>query len=185
MAQLSDYINLITSEHRDKPNFLAVLGAVLQPMVDNINTAEALPGKMDLDAAVGAQLDIVGQWVGLSRKLTFPITGVFFSFDTGGLGFDEGIWFSPATDNGEVTSMDDTTYRMMIMAKIAADIWDGSLGHANELLAGVFPMAGVQLKDNFDMSQTFILSGTAPSVLFSQLVAQGYIELRPAAVNLI
>lgn len=183
MADLTDYTNLITSEHSDKPNFLAVLAATLQPFVDGQNQMNLVPSLIDVDVAVGDQLDKIGQWAGLSRALRVPITGVFFAFDTPGLGFDQGVWASSLTPTETVIQLDDGTYRLMLKAKIAANTWDGSLGDANAKLQAIFGAAAVQLRDNMDMSETFIISGTPPSVLFRQLVIQKYLDFKPAGVN--
>lgn len=185
MSDLIDYTSLVISEHADKPNFTAVLGTTLQPFVDAQNVLASLPALFDLDTAVGDQLDVIGQWVGLSRSLSVPITGVYFAFDTPGLGFDQGIWFVSGDPAEGIVSLDDTTYRLMILAKIAANTWDGSLGDANAKLLAAFPGADVFLRDNMDMTETFILSGTPPSTLFAALVSQGYIELKPAGVNVV
>lgn len=184
MSALEDYTDLVPSGNANQPNFLAVLGVCLQPFVDMQNVLASAPGLLDLDVASGDQLDVIGEWVGITRRLSVPITGVYFAFDTPGVGFDEGVWFSGGDPAEGVVMLDDVTYRQMILAKIASNTWDGSLGDANVKLLEAFPGADVQLRDNFDMTETFILSGTAPSLLFEQLVDQGYIELRPAAVNL-
>jgi hypothetical protein len=185
-VQLTDYTNLVTSEHFDQPNFQAVLAAVLQGYVDRQNVMLNLPSSFDLDLAQGAQLDVLGEWVGISRSLRVPIANVYFSFGIAGVGFGEGIWWNPRTQPlTELISMDDVTYRLMIRAKIAANIWDGTLAHGNYLLAQIFPDNGVGLIDNFDMTYSITIDGTAPSKLFAQLVAQGYIPLKPAGVGLI
>lgn len=185
MSDLTDYSSLVISEHADKPNFMAVLATIVQPLVDGQNVLESLTMLFDLDIATGDQLDTVGQWVGLSRSLSVPITGVYFAFDTVGVGFDEGVWFVSGDPAEGVVSLDDSTYRLMLLAKIAVNTWDGSLGDANAKLLAAFPGADVFLQDNMDLTETFILSGTAPSKLFAQLVSQGYIELKPAGVNIV
>lgn len=184
MAALDDYLDLIPPQNGDKLNFLSMLGMALQPFVDQQNVLASMPAKFDLELAGGEQLDFVGEWIGLGRRLRAPIGGVYFAFDTPGLGFDEGVWFSAGDPAEGIITLDDTSYRQMLLAKVAANVWDGSLGQANELLLGIFPGADVVIKDNFDMTQTFIISGTPPSVLFEALVEQGYIPLKPAGVGL-
>lgn len=185
MSNLTDYTRLITPEHQGKPNFAAVLAATLQPLVDGQNQLASIPGKFDLDAAVGEQLDFVGQWVGIARTLRVPIPGVYFSFNIVNLGVNEGIWFNPDNPAEGVVTMDDGTYRLMIRSKIAANIWDGSMGHANAMLAVLFPGGAVELEDNFDMTYSINISGDAPSTLFRELVTQGYIPFSPAGVRLV
>lgn len=183
---LDDYISLITSEHNDKPNFISVLSSILQPFVDEQNLLRNIPSLYDLDLAVGSQLDVVGQWVGLSRRLQLPIAGVYFSLDIEGLGLDQGVLQQPFDPVSGLTSLDDNTYRLMLYAKIAANIWDGSLAQAEQILSEIFassPGTLVFIQDNFDMSMYIGLAGVIPSALFAALLAQEYIPLRPAAVK--
>ena len=183
MTALNDYLDLITSEHRNQPNFTAVMTAILQPFVDEQNLELLIPALYDLDAAVGAQLDVVGQWVGFSRKLQVPISGVYFSLDDAALGLDQGVLQQPFDPVTGLVLLDDGTYRLMLYAKIAANIWDGSLAQANAILARIFvtsPGTLVFVQDNFDMTMSVGLAGMIPSTLFQQLLLQ--FPLRPAAV---
>ena len=77
MASINDYINLITSEHADKSNFAATVALRCQPYVDLINFYQSVTSDYDLDTAIGTQLDVVGQWVGISRYLPVPLVGVY------------------------------------------------------------------------------------------------------------
>lgn len=138
MAQLTDYTDLVTSEHSDKPRFMATLSAVAQCFVDLQNGLIDIPDEFDLDNAVGVQLDAVGLWVGISRKVNTPLAGVYFSFDTSGLGFDQGVWQGPFDPTTGVTSLDDDTYRLLLRAKIGANHWDGTLGTSAAILNAIF-----------------------------------------------
>lgn len=183
MAAITDYTNLIIEQHADKPNFLAAVSATLQPFVDSLNAIQNLVAtKFDLDTATGAQLDVLGQWIGLPRSLRLPIQGVFFAFDIPGLGFDQGVWSSPLNPSDGIITMDDGSYRLMLKARVAMNTWDGSLGDANAKLSAIFGTA-ISLRDNFDMSETFLISGNTLSQLFLSLVQQGYIQMRPATVQ--
>lgn len=186
VASVEDYANLVTSEHVVQPNFMASLAALTRGFVEDNNALRLYPAQFDLDVAVGAQLDVVGQWVGLSRRLRVPVSGVYFAFDTVGVGFDEGVWMGPFDPSTGLVSLDDETYRLMLYAKIAANTWDGSLGAAERILAEIFvssPGTLVFIQDNFDMTMTIGLAGAIPSALFVALLAQEYIPLRPAAVG--
>ena len=67
MVDVSNYTALITSEHADKPKFMAMVEAVAQCFVDQQNLLLSVPTAFDLDDAVGVQLDAVGLWVGIGR----------------------------------------------------------------------------------------------------------------------
>src|SRR5690348_17170401 len=109
MAQVSDYTGLITSEHADKPKFMAMVAAVAQCAVDQMTLLQSMPTAFDLDAAVGVQLDAVGIWVGLNRNIAVPIDNVYFSWDTAGVGWDQGVWKQPGDPDNGITRMDDGT----------------------------------------------------------------------------
>src|SRR6266700_1074417 len=173
MVSTDDYIALVTSEHRDKANFIALLRVFLQPFVDAMNQFQAFVADLDLDLAIGTQLDVIGLWVGFPRSLRVPISTVYFSFDAAGLGFDQGTWQPTENPDAGVISLDDDTYRTMLRAKIAANSWDGTLGAANALLGAIFPGMQVTVKDNFDMTESVIANGSQLSILVQQLVTTG------------
>ncbi|KWK71694.1 DUF2612 domain-containing protein [Burkholderia ubonensis] len=184
MADLNDYTALITSEHRDKPRFAATVAAVVQPLVDQMNLLASMPGKFDLDVAVGDQLDTVGLWVGVSRRIRTPLSGIYFSFDIDGLGFDQGIWKGPFDPDTGLTVLDDDTYRLVIRAKIGANHWDGTLASSAAILNSIFGAdTHVFIEDHQDMSMTIGISGKVPSAVFLALLAGGYIPLKPEGVR--
>jgi hypothetical protein len=73
------YLNLITSQHRDKPKFVATVQATVSPLVALQDTLKGLVQDYDLDTAIGQQLDIIGQWAGVTRNLNTPLTGVYLT----------------------------------------------------------------------------------------------------------
>ncbi|KVE23799.1 hypothetical protein WS67_21455 [Burkholderia singularis] len=184
MAELTDYTALITSEHRDKPRFMATIGVLVQPLVDQINLLQRMPDEFDLDHADGVQLDDVGRWVGVSRKIRTPLSGIYFSFDMDGLGFDQGAWKGPFDPDTGLTVLDDDTYRLVIRAKIGANHWDGTLASSAAILNHIFGSdTHVFIEDHQDMSMTIGIAGKVPSAVFLALLAGGYIPLKPEGVR--
>lgn len=184
MADITDYTGKITAEHADKPKYMAMVAAVAQCFVDAQNGVAAMPSAFDLDDAEGAQLDAVGLWVGVTRNVATPLTGVYFSFDTVGLGFDQGVWKGPFDPDTGVTSLDDETYRLLIRARIGANHWDGTLAGSKAILAQIFGGdTQVFIQDNLDMSITVGIAGKVPSALFLALLSGGYIPIKPQAVR--
>lgn len=180
------YLDLITAFHRGKPKFSAMIRALVEPVVGQINFKQHLPLDFDIDEAVGVQLDAVGEWVGRSRFVGTPISGVFFTFDHPGRGFDQGVWFRPQYDTpAGVTRLDDDTYRTLLRAKIAANSWDGTLPAAKSALEIIFPSGETTIivTDNQDMTITFAVAGQIPSMLFIALLSDGYIPLKPEGVR--
>ncbi|WP_313461699.1 DUF2612 domain-containing protein [Pseudomonas nitroreducens] len=185
MADISDYTGLITTEHSDKPKFMAMTEAVVQPMVDALNASQGLPADFDLDLAIGAQLDVVGLWVGISRNVNAPLSGVYFSLDVVGLGFDQGAWKGPFDPDTGIISLDDETYRTLIRAKIGANRWDGTLGQSKQILDLIFSGdTHVFIEDRQDMSILLGISGEIPSAVFLALLTGGYIPIKPEGVRM-
>ena len=185
MANLDDYSGLITSGHNDKPRFMATLGALCRPLVEGINFMAGLPFDFDLDRARGVQLDAVGEWVGISRRIVIPLSGIYFSLDVIGLGLDESVWKGPYDPDSGLTSLDDDTYRLLIKAKIGANHWDGTLAGSAAILNSIFDSGtSVFIEDHQDMSMIIGVAGKIPSPVFLALLAGGYIPIKPAGVRI-
>lgn len=184
---LNRYTALITSEHNQRAKFIAMLGVVLQPSVDLQNLALGFPALFDLDAAVGQQLDVVGQWVGISRFVSTPISGVFFAFDTVGLGFDQAVWLGPGQAGSTLIILGDHQYRILLRAKIAINQWDGTIPGIYAVWSILFALEQfhILLQDNQDMSMTVILLTTAfLDAATLALLTGGYMVPRPAGVRI-
>ncbi|MBU66450.1 MAG: hypothetical protein CL858_13510 [Cupriavidus sp.] len=185
MADLSQYTDLITSEHNKRLKFMEVVETLAEPMVDLQNVLSAMPGKFDLDNAVGDQLDTIGLWVGISRDVPVPLTSVYFSLDIDGLGFDQGSWKGPFDPDAGLTRLDDDTYRLVIRAKIGANHWDGTLEASKAILDSIFGGGTfVFIQDNQDMSMTIGIAGVIPSAVFLAVLANGLIPLKPEGVRI-
>lgn len=181
---MSEYTDRITPEHADKPKFVALVDGITMD-VSSIRALElSLVDSFDLDTAEGAQLDVIGQWVGISRNVKTPIVGVYFSFDTAGLGFDQGVWKGPFDPDTGLTILPDDTYRILIKAKIGANRWDGSMPGWKAIIDQIFPPeTNIFVQDNGDMTMTVVVAGVVPSALFLALLTGGYLPLKPEAIG--
>jgi hypothetical protein len=56
---IDDYLNLVPSQHRQRPRYMATVEAVLRPAEGVAGLLEAMRTLFDLDTALGAQLDAV------------------------------------------------------------------------------------------------------------------------------
>lgn len=185
MANTDDYIARLSAWHRGKPRFVATVTALCGAAASLRELYDGMPAAFDLDLAVGAQLDAVGRWVGLDRKVRTPIANVYFSHDTDGLGFDQGAWQGPFDPDSGLTALDDDTYRLLLRAKIGANHWDGTLETSAAILERIFGGGThVFIQDNGDMSVDIGVAGTPPSALFLALLTGGYIPLKPEGVRI-
>lgn len=186
MPDIEHYLGRIVPEHRDQPKFEATVRALIEPIVALQNFVAHLPEDFDLDVSIGAQEDVVGEWIGRSRYIPVPIPDLYFSLDDPIRGLDKGIWKGPYDSASGITRMDDETYRIILRAKIAANNWDGTLAGAQAALDSVFASStgtNLFITDNLDMSMTFGVSGTIPSILVLLLLSAGYIPLKPEGVK--
>jgi RNAse (barnase) inhibitor barstar len=179
-----DYTNLVTSEHNKRPNFMAMIAQDVQGYVDNINLLRTFSNIFDIDQAAGQQLDMIGVWVGVSRNISTPLTGVYFAFDTALVGFNQGNWFGIGDATAGLTRLGDLDYLLLLKAKIASNHWDGTIPNAYAIWAIVF--AGqpfvLLIQDGQDMTMAIIVIGVINTAVTLSLITNGYIALRPAGV---
>lgn len=180
-----DYLDLITPYHRGRPKYRQTVGAVVEPVADAQAVLSDLSLIFDLDAAIGVQLDHVGEWVGRSRYVNIPLASVWFSFDTEGLGWDHGIWKGEFDPDTGLYALDDETYRSLLKLKIIANQWDGTIESIREPMERFFSGDGVYMyiEDRFDMSMIFGVSGRRPNAAFLALLTGGYIPIKPEGVQ--
>lgn len=185
-ADISNYVGLITPQHADKPKFIATITVGAQPVADAQALLNSMVGLFDVDAATGAQLDAVGVRVGASRLLSEPLTGVYFSFDMSGVGFDQGSWLGPFDPTSGLVALPDDTFRVLIKAVIAANQWDGTIPGAYAVYAELFTALGGQIVifDNQDMSITIGYMGPSLTAVVLALLTGGYLSLRAAGVSI-
>jgi hypothetical protein len=180
-----EYTGLVTSEHNQRPNFMAMIAVQVQAYVDNINLLRNFQALFDIDLAAGQQLDMIGVWVGASRNISIPLTGVYFSFNTVGLGFNQGTWLGIGDSTSGLTTLSDDQYRLLLKAKIASNHWDGTVPGAYAIWAIVFQFEPftILIQDNQDMTMQFTLVGTNIPAVTKALLTNGLIALIPAGVS--
>ncbi len=185
---MSKYTELITNYHADKPRFVAHVDLSTRPLTDASTALQGLVTAFDIDSAVGAQLDILGEWIGRTRIVRQPISGVYFSFDTDGLGWDQGIWQGPYDPDAGYTSLSDDTYRIVLKAKIAINNWNGQNDTLPPILEAALEGSGLkmQIVDNQDMTiSVWVFPEEDISQVSLELIAairQGYLTVKAAGV---
>lgn len=186
VGNVQPYVDLITQEHIGQPNFIAALTELLQPLTDNLETLRGMPVSFDLDGAVGAQLDVIGEWVGVSRRLTVPLANVYFSLGVAGLGFGEGVWKGPFDPSSGLISLPDAMYRTLIRSVILANQWDGTIPGAYEIWDALFAGTGLNvfIIDNQDMSMYLGVVGAELDAVTQALLTGGYLDLKPEGVRI-
>lgn len=185
---MSKYTDRITNYHRGKPLFVEHVDLSTRPLSDVAAVMYGLITAFDIDDAVGVQLDALGEWIGRSRIVSQPISGVYFSFDTAGLGWDQGVWQGPYDPDAGYTSLSDDTYRIILKAKIAINNWDGQNDSLPSILETALEGSGLkmQIVDNQDMTiSVWVFPEEDISQVSLELLAaikQGYLTVKAAGV---
>lgn len=155
---LAYYLGLIPSQYQTSPKFMAWLTALLTPMIDASNCVAFITSNFDLSTAVGVQLDILGQLVGVARTVGFQPSG------------------------GVSPVLTDSVYRLLIQARIAWNSWPGTIDSLYPIWNSLFPSGRLVIEDNQNMTATIIVAGTFTSIIVD-LITNGYIIPRPEGVS--
>ena len=174
-----DYLALITSEHRHRPKFEAVVAGLAGPFVEMQAMLERMRTLHDIDTATGVHLDRAGEWIGRSRYVAIPLENVYYSWGVEGLGWIEGYWKGKHDPDRGMVRLSDDAYRTVLKAKIGANRWDGTIPGAYEVWRTAFADIGsvVVIQDNQDMSMLLGITGVRLDNVMRQLILQRYIRL--------
>lgn len=182
-----DYVALIPQQNAEQPKFVAMVRLLVEASVQLQRVVSDIPRNYDLDTAIGAQLDIIGEWVGISRLIPVPITDVYFTFDgTDALGWDGGLWQGPFDPSAGPVLLNDDAYRRLIRTKILINQWDGSqeqmLAIWNQFLPPDKP--GI-IVDNQDMTISLGFEGGPLTPLQLAMLEIALPLLKPAGVSIL
>lgn len=181
-----DYLALITSEHSGKPKFEATVSACVAPLAKAQAVLKSLIKELDIDHAVGVQLDAVGEWIGRARRISTPLTSVYFAWDDlDSVGWDSGVWKGVYDPDSGLVDLPDDAYRTLLRAKVAANNWNGTINQAYDVWTSAFGEdTYLIIQDNQDMSMAVCISGQPLSVVEQALLINGYIPLKPEGVRI-
>ena len=181
------YVMLIPNNNNQQPNFRDVVCLETKPFIEIGVAASALvPVYFDLDLASGAQLDVIGEWVGLSRRLSIVLDNIYFSWDSldAYKGWDAGKWKGLYENDAGATLLPDDLYRALIKAKILANHWDGTIAQAYKVWKEALPNGqSVTIFDNQDMTMTTTIGSTPPLTATEiAVINSGVFNLKPVGV---
>ncbi len=190
--ELSRYFaNLLAYEYRNSPRAYAQMNLWAKQAVFDAFPLQ-VQDAFNVDTAIGAQLDIIGKYVGVPRNIGLPVARPYFGFydigasDQNPNGFADStapavnaqaIFFQAYFQGAEDTALSDEAYRLIIKLKIILNQNDGTLSSIqtflNDFLPGLF-----LLTDNADMTLTYNLLSPPP---VAEPVLERYLP-KPAGV---
>ncbi|RKQ40611.1 DUF2612 domain-containing protein [Enterobacter sp. R1(2018)] len=179
------YSELIPASQREAPNYAKTLDVLTTAFTTQQTVSRSLINNFDLDKAIGAQLDIIGKWIGSTRRIFAPIEDYFFSFDSETLGFDYGYWKNRYDSEFGFVDLDDSNFRTVLRAKIGANNWDGTNQTLPDILQGIYPKKDILISytDNQDMTMTVTVKGKSISTITKEIIRQGYLAIKPAGIT--
>lgn len=157
MLLVNNYLNLITSEHRMKPKYVSMLENVFEMYSDESSALDDVNYRMDIDDAIGDQLDILGEYIGQSRVLNVEITGAS-------------------------STLGDEDYRFLLKSKIAQNNWKGTIEELYDIWEEMFPDIELIVYDNQDMTCTLLIIGSMTSIQI-QLLLLDFLIPKPCGVK--
>ena len=141
---MENYLDTVLSQYTNSPILLKLIGeinAAIDPATDITAFYDLV---WNVDTAQGYGLDVWGRIVGVPRQLTVP-GGKTFGYDEAGKTsvdpFGQSAFFggSPATQN---YTMDDTTFRSIVLLKALMNLSHVTVRMYNSLLMTLFPGRG-------------------------------------------
>lgn len=159
MALYEGYLDLITSEHRIRPKYIAMVKKLLESTDSIMEISLTLPSYFDIDSAGGKQLDILGEQLGKSRVMPF----------------------NSITGNSSILT--DDLYRILLKATIAKFNWQGGIEELYKYWDRLLPDIKISTRDNQDMTIDIALVGVKNEQL-KEMILLGYIIPKPQGVRL-
>jgi hypothetical protein len=144
------YANLLTRQFATSASFVSMITARAQCFVNIGTCLQTMDAAFSIQNAVGVQLDQIAASHNITRVLQFqPRNGV-----------------SPV--------LVDSDFRTLILAKIAADRFSGSIDSLQPIWQTLYPGATIVVQDNHNMSATVLFVGAFTS-LQQDMITHGLI----------
>lgn len=163
--KVDDYVRLITSQHRHKEKYIAMIKAVSQPMTDCFNFLKNLNSKFDVETAEDPYLNILAHWTGTPLIIPGAAQLAYFGFEDqeNSLTFGEldnpeiGGYFRESGQSGTGGLVPKGEFlRRLIQAKILKNHSTGNIEETKQILSLVLNHDQFKVIDNNDMSVTFL-----------------------------
>jgi hypothetical protein len=176
----------VISQYNQAPTIQTLLYAVNQWLDPTANLDAFYDLVWNVDTAQGYGLDVWGRIVAVDRVLKIQVDDPWFGFEEAtalsAWPFNQGIFFNnePLTGN---FALSDDGYRVLILAKAAFNIIDGSIPATNQLLINLFGSLGkTYIADNRNMSLSYVFEFLPPRVV-AAIISQSGVLPRPTGVN--
>lgn len=158
------YADLLILQYRNKPKARETIKMFVDICMGDGLVFE-LNDCLNIDTAVGKQLDLIGQILGCNRNVygltpdakwfTFEKTGAYGYSDKNAL--SEGYWKTYFNSSGSAYALSDSDYRQLLKFKAAINVMPATMKGMDEALYQVFG-DNVTIQNNQDLSITYVIN---------------------------
>jgi hypothetical protein len=168
------YKDLLLNQWVNSVNARATIGVLAGAAVCDL-VPLAIRDGFDIETAIGAQLDILGEYIGFNRNIPIEVERDYFQFDdytgpnTDAVGMSDytdpsvnpnGVFYRYVFSNTVTTALADDEYRFLLKLKVLLNNSDNTLYYVTNLLYEFFG-GDVYCVDNADMTIDYYVSETA------------------------
>lgn len=163
------YADLLIWQYRNKPKAVATIKLIESIIAQGFVDLYQLQDVLNIETAIGHQLDLVGKHVGQGRIVNGYQLRKFFGFrgSPHALGFSRGKsgggqWYRRRDPLADSVRLSDEDYRFLIKCRILKNYQIGTLPNLIEACLFIFG-EGCHIVDNYDMT----VSISVPSAITS------------------
>lgn len=137
-----DYRKTLISQYANSPILCQIIAQFNDCIDPRANLQQFYDVIWNVDTAQGVGLDIWGRIVGIGREVRVTLEDEYLGYTQGFTPFNDGIWGLDGEANTHPVSMDDATYRKVIMLKAMSNIIYATAPNINRLLRTMFGKRG-------------------------------------------
>ena len=179
------YSELVTSQYQESSKYLDMILAVTNSLIDSSSVYLSIANSFNIDTATGVALDKIGEWIGFSRVVNIPITGLYSRWNgTVAEGWNNSIIkgdFDPVTS---VIILPDAIYRQLLKLQAGINEWNGTIPKLYEIFENAFGVNTVRIADNQNMTVNLSIANAVPDSAFLVLDSEN-LKFKPCGVQFI
>lgn len=172
------YKDLLLYQYINQPNARAIIGLLVSQSLIDLLPLE-LDRAFDIETATGPQLDIIGEYIGVSRVINTTLSRDYFTFEdsqnpaTSLYGFTDyldtilnaNVTFYEYVDTSKITSsLIDSEYRILLKLKSLCNMSNNSLSKINEILYEFFG-TDITVFDQLDMTMSYFVKSNISRII--------------------
>ncbi len=167
------YVNLLIIQYHQKTKARATVATVTRPLFEDLLELE---NAFDLETAEGAQLNILGEWVGIPRNLYgVDLDKIYYELsDSGALSdtpistaqkLSYAIYKRYRSRYNSIYTLNDVQMRTLIKLKIMYNMTQWTTANLDELYSTFFGDS-ITRQDNYDMTVTITINDIDNMLVF-------------------